>query len=209
MTKFYNIDEQKYWNNSSIWIDGGHCWSAPFGSTEGLWNNYIFSDIKHFRNKNILEIAPGHGRLTQFLAILASELVVVDLNENCIIETRKKLGDHIKKYIINDGLSLPNVEDGSQDLVFSFDSFVHMHANVVQEYIKEISRVLVKDGCGYIHHSWFGNGSENSFDNVAGRANMSMELFRDMVEKENMEIIFQKEIQFFQTVDCISFFKKC
>ena len=58
MDKFYNIDEQKSWNNNTWWSDGGHEWSGPFGTTENLWNKEIFDDIKDFRNKKILEIAP-------------------------------------------------------------------------------------------------------------------------------------------------------
>lgn len=208
MSKFYNIEEQRYWNNDLAWIEDGHEWSKHFGSTERLWNQYIFADLKEFRNKKILEIAPGHGRMTQFLSVLASELSVIDLNKNCIEATRKKMGTHVSKYIVNDGMSLTEIEDFSQHLVFSFDSFVHMHANVVESYIKEISRVLVSGGVGYIHHAWFGGGSNESFANVAGRANMSKELFKDMVENNGMVIIFQKDIGFSETVDCISMFKK-
>ena len=62
--------------------------SKSFGTTENLWNNHIFDDIKEFRDKKILEIAPGYGRITQFLSILASELLVVDLNDNCIKKTK-------------------------------------------------------------------------------------------------------------------------
>lgn len=208
MSKFYNIEEQRYWNNDSAWIEDGHEWSKHFGSTEKLWNQYIFDDLKEFRNKKILEIAPGHGRMTQFLSVLASELSVIDLNNNCIEATRKKLGNHVHKYIVNDGISLTEIQDSSQHLVFSFDSFVHMHANVVENYIKEISRVLYIGGSGYIHHSWFSGGMEESFKNVAGRANMTKELFKDMVERYGMVIIFQKDIGFSETVDCISMFKK-
>jgi hypothetical protein len=67
MEKFYNIDEQRLWNNQNVWIDNGDVWSEPFGTTENLWNKEIFDFIKDFRNKKILEIAPGFGRITQFL----------------------------------------------------------------------------------------------------------------------------------------------
>jgi SAM-dependent methyltransferase len=208
MEKFYNIDEQKKWNDPEMWTNDGHEWSGPFGTTEKLWNEYIFKTIKPFRGKRILEIAPGFGRITQFLSILAGELIVVDLNANCIEATRNKLGNHVSEYFVNDGKSLSDIKDNSQDLVFSYDSFVHMHANVVEEYIKESSRVLVSGGCGFIHHSWFTGGMETSFSNVAGRANMNPELFKQMVESNGMEIISQSPIPFFKTVDTLSFFRK-
>lgn len=213
MEKFYNIEEQKLWNQPHMWEDGGHEWSGPFGTTENLWNKEIFNTIKEFRGKKILEIAPGFGRLTQFLSILAGELVVIDLNPLCIQKTREKLGNHVLAYLVNDGKSLTGVRNNSQDLVFSFDSFVHMHANVSEEYVKEIYRVLKPGGHAFIHHSWIYQGSDNSFENSAGRANMSPELFKSFVENNNMEIISQTPIKFnelnrWDGTDCISFFKK-
>jgi SAM-dependent methyltransferase len=208
MEKFYNIEEQKKWNDINIWTNGGHEWSGPFGTTEKLWNEHIFETIKPFRGKRILEIAPGFGRITQFLSILAGELVVVDLNPTCIEATKSKLGNHVSGYFVNDGKSLSDIKDNSQDLVFSYDSFVHMHANVTEEYIKEASRVLVQSGYGFIHHSWFSGGRDTSFSNIAGRANMTPELFKQMVELSGMEIISQTPIHFFETTDTISFFRK-
>ena len=213
MEKFYNIEEQKFWGQEENWINGGHEWSSIFGTTENLWNKHLFEDLKEFRNKKILEIAPGYGRITQFLSILAKELIVVDLNPLCIQKTKEKLGHHVLAYFTNDGKSLTGVRDNSQDLVFSFDSFVHMHANVVEEYVKEIFRVLKPDGKAFIHHSWFYGGSDNSFNNIAGRANMSPEQFKTIVENNNMKIVSQTPIQFksvdvWNGRDTISIFQK-
>ena len=211
--KFYNIEEQRIWNDEQMWITDGHEWSKSFGTTENLWNEHIFGSIKEFRGKKILEIAPGFGRITQFLSILAGELIVIDLNPLCIQKTREKLGNHVLAYLVNDGKSLKGVRDNSQDLVFSYDSFVHMHSNVSEEYVKEIFRVLKPCGHAFIHHSWIYAGSEDSFKNSAGRANMSPEQFKGFVEDNNMEIISQTPIQFnplnqWSGRDCISFFKK-
>ena len=213
MEKYYNIEEQRLWNLDSNWVTDGHEWSKSFGTTENLWNNEIFDKIKEFRGKKILEIAPGFGRITQFLSILAGELIVVDLNPICIEKTKLKLKHHVLAYFVNDGKSIPKVRDNSQDLVFSFDSFVHMHANVTEEYVKEISRVLKPGGQAFIHHSWLYGGSDESTHNVAGRSNMSPEQFKTFVENNNMEIVSQNVIQFeplelWNGTDCISIFRK-
>jgi len=213
MEKYYNIEEQRLWNLDSNWEIGGHEWSKSFGTTEDLWNSQIFDKIKEFRGKKILEIAPGFGRITQFLSILAGELMVVDLNPICIEKTRSKLKHHVLAYFVNDGKSIPKVRDNSQDLVFSFDSFVHMHANVTEEYVKEIYRILKPGGQSFIHHSWLYGGSEESTNNIAGRANMSPEQFKGLVEKYGMEIVSQDSIQFepvfpWNGTDCISMFRK-
>jgi SAM-dependent methyltransferase len=213
MEKYYNIEEQRLWNLKSNWTIDGHEWSKSFGTTEELWNNEIFDKIKEFRGKKILEIAPGFGRITQFLSILAGELIIVDLNPLCIEKTRAKLKHHVLAYFVNDGKSIPKVRDNSQDLVFSFDSFVHMHANVTEDYVKEIYRVLKPGGQAFIHHSWLYGGSDESTNNVAGRANMSPEQFKIFVENNNMEIVSQNIIQFeplnsWNGTDCISMFRK-
>ena len=210
---FKNIEEQRLWNSDSMWKEGGHEWSKSFGTTENLWNNHIFEDIKEFRGKKILEIAPGHGRITQFLSILASELLVVDLNENCIKKTKEKLGHHVLGYFVNNGNDLPKIRDNSQDLVFSFDSFVHIHQNVIDDYLSEIYRVLKNGGKGYIHHSWLYGGQDLSFLNYAGRSTMNPDKFKELVEKHNMKVIEQKGISFeplgdWNGTDCITIFEK-
>jgi SAM-dependent methyltransferase len=213
MEKFYNIDEQRLWNEPHMWEDGGHEWSGPFGNTENLWNKEIFDTIKEFRGKKILEIAPGFGRITQFLSVLAGELIVIDLNPLCVQKTKEKLGHHVLAYLVNDGKSLTGVRDNSQDLVFSYDSFVHMHANVIEEYVKECYRVLKIGGHGFIHHSSMSEGMYESFKNSAGRSNMSPLQFKEFVNKYNMEIVSQTPIQFnplnnWGGTDYISFFVK-
>ncbi len=146
--------------------------------------------------------------MTQYLSILASKLQIVDLNESCIEFTRNKLKHHVDSYFVNDGKTLP-VLDESQDLVFSFDSFVHMNRNVIEDYIKEIDRVLVPGGYGFIHHSNFGGGEDLSFRNLAGRSNMNIETFRSIVISNNMKIISQDDFRMNdQILDTISIFQK-
>jgi len=208
MEKFYNIEEQRYWNREDIWEKDGHEWSEWYGTTEDIWNKIIFDKIKEFRNKRILEIAPGHGRITQYLSVLASQLQIVDLNQNCIDFTKNKLGHHVHSYFVNDGKTLP-VDDNSQDLVFSYDSFVHMHKNVIEDYVKEISRVLVPGGHSFIHHSNFVGGQDFSFYNIGGRSNMDYILFRQIVENNGMKVILQEPVNMNEhIIDYITLFIK-
>lgn len=32
MGKFYNIEEQRYWNINDVWTNDGHEWSEGYGS---------------------------------------------------------------------------------------------------------------------------------------------------------------------------------
>jgi SAM-dependent methyltransferase len=146
---------------------------------------------------------------------LAKELIVADLNPNCIKKTKEKLGDHVSKYFVCDGKSIPFVGGETQDLVFSYDSFVHMHKNVIDDYLSEINRVLVDGGKGIIHHSNLLGGNNESFKNWAGRSNMGGDMFKELVEKHGMVILEQKKIKVSDTngvnwsgVDLISIFQK-
>jgi hypothetical protein len=78
---------------------------------------------------------------------------------------------------------------------------------------KELTRVLKPGGVSFIHHSWLYGGSDNSINNIAGRANMSPEQFKELVEQHGMDIISQDSIKFessglWDGTDCISMFRK-
>ena len=119
----------------------------------------------------------------------------------------------MSEYHVNNGNDLTQISDNSQDLVFSYDSFVHIHKNVIDDYLKEIHRVLKPGGKAYIHHSWLYLGNDYSFKNIAGRADMNPDLFKSLVEKNNMKVVKQKTIKFeplsnWDGTDSITIFEK-
>jgi SAM-dependent methyltransferase len=104
--------------------------------------------------ERILEIAPGYGRWTHFLKELCGEIVIVDLAESAIAYCNERFAAdrHVSAHV-NDGTSLPMAADASIDLVFSFDSLVHVERDVIQSYLAEIARILTPDGVAFLHHS--------------------------------------------------------
>lgn len=102
----------------------------------------------------ILEIAPGHGRMTQFLLQSCTQLSVVDLNASCIAACRERFAgvEHLNLYV-NDGRSLEMIAGRSIDFAFSFDSLVHVDLDVMESYLQELGRTLAADGIAFIHHS--------------------------------------------------------
>ena len=204
--EYDNVKEQRFWNNSSEWKRDGEEWSDVFNGTDKLWNLIIYPQIKDYLNGEILEIAPGYGRITEYLLIYSNNINVVELNENCLTKCKERFGNKIKKYSINNGRDLKDFNNNSFDLVFSWDSFVHMDKYVIEDYLYEIYRVLKPDGIGYIHHSFF-NGSIRSKDNIAGRSNMNPDLFKELLEKSNLKLISQIELKG-NVIDTISIFKK-
>ena len=152
----YNI-----WDNTSTWIDGGEEWSTHFNGTDNLWNNILLPRIKDYIKGDVLEIAPGHGRMTRKLLESDIDLDVIDLSKTCIDKCISRFGDDIDNYYVGNGEDLSQIESDSKDFVFSFDSFVHMDEEVISSYLGEISRVLKSKGYCWIHHSNLSMGNDN------------------------------------------------
>src|SRR5512143_2338398 len=114
------------WNQEYSWTKQGDERSSSWGGAEAQWFGAILPRIHAFiPAQNILEIAPGFGRWTNFLRGQCERLVVVDMAESCITACRQRFAtdSHIS-YHVNDGKSLEMIPDGSVDFVFSFDSLV-------------------------------------------------------------------------------------
>lgn len=142
------------------WEDDGESWSRDFGGTKRLWNEFLFPRLREgFPVDNLLEIAVGYGRITKYLEDYGNHLYGLDLNWNCVKATREKVPSAIIE--MNDGLTIPfDVEFG---LVFSWDSLVHCHPDVVKNYITQSAERLAEDGAIVFHHStWKTSGAPNN-----------------------------------------------
>jgi ubiquinone/menaquinone biosynthesis C-methylase UbiE len=202
-----NVEEQRFWNNEDSWLEQGEEWSEHFNGTENLWNDIIYPKISKYLKGNVLEIAPGCGRITKYLINHVDELSIVDLNEYAITQCEKRFGDNVK-YFINDGISLDMIEDNSLDFVFSWDSFVHMHEDVINSYLKEIYRILKPNGYSFIHHSFLTGGHEKSFKNLSGRSNMTPERFKELSKFNSLEILQQENLNWTITDTLTTLHKK-
>lgn len=154
--------EENYskWNSAAHWSDAGDEWSVFWGTSDVEWFGSILPRIRTFLpTRKVVEIAPGHGRWTHYLAPLSQELHIVDLSDDCISRCKQRFSNLTNiHYHVNDGKSLPSaIEDQSVDFVFSFDSLVHCEMEVIASYFKEISKKLKPGGVAFIHHSNLGN----------------------------------------------------
>lgn len=184
MAKDLNIENNfKMWDNTSTWIDGGEEWSKHFNGTDTLWDEILYPRIKEYVTGNVLEIAPGHGRITRKLLEQNISLSVIDLSVTCINTCRNRFGKRIKNYHVGNGEDLTPIESSTQDFIFSFDSFVHMDKEVISSYIKEMARVLKPKGYAWIHHSNLCDGNVDNFQNIAGRSNMDLPTFKSLANQ--------------------------
>jgi SAM-dependent methyltransferase len=143
------------WGKADGWKDDGDKWSVKWGGTELEWWTSIFPRIRQFvPASTILEIAPGFGRWTQFLKGLCQQLIAVDVSPACIERCKERFASdpHVHCYV-NDGKSLAMVEDASVDFAFSFDSLVHVEADVIAAYLLQLGKKLKPGGVAFIHHS--------------------------------------------------------
>ena len=150
---------REVWDQAHDWSEEGDEWSgmaAHCGQPYEEWKTALIEQflLPNIADKDVLEIAPGHGRFSQFIVPAASSTTLVDLSQTCLDVCQKLFaGAPNVNYVLTDGTSLPGVADQSIDFVWSFDSFVHMELPVIDAYLAEISRVLRPGGSFNIHHA--------------------------------------------------------
>jgi hypothetical protein len=157
-----------YWDGGFHWRYGGDEWSKWWGDPESQWLATIYPRIAEFLPvRRLVEIAPGYGRWTQFLRNYCEELVGVDLSARCVKACRRRFRwKRSLSFHVTDGKSIPGVDDGTADFVFSFDSLVHVEQNVMDAYLGELGRVLDQNGVAFLHHS---NMAAYTIDEVGSR----------------------------------------
>jgi cyclopropane fatty-acyl-phospholipid synthase-like methyltransferase len=146
------------WNTTYDWSKSGDEWSSAWGGTDVMWQKSLYPRIKDLLPAaTILEIAPGFGRCTAYLKNYCERLHVVDLSPRCIEACKQRFaGESHISYYVNDGKSLEMIPDNSIDFAFSFDSLVHVQAEVMEAYVQQLSKKLKPTGRGFIHHSNLG-----------------------------------------------------
>lgn len=184
------------WSDSYEWADAGEEWSRAWGGSEAQWFGSILPRLHAFVPAGtILEIAPGYGRWTRFLWPLCDRMVLVDLSERCIDACRERFGDEETiDYHVNDGRSLVMVADDSIDLAFSFDSLVHVDADVIESYVTQLRDKLTDDGVAFLHHSNFAALDEGTENRHWRSESVSGTMVCDLAERAELSVVSQERI---------------
>jgi SAM-dependent methyltransferase len=191
---------------SYTWPSGGDEWSQAWGTAQAQWAGCLYPRIFPFLKGRILEIAPGHGRWTQFLRCHCTELIGIDLAVTCVNTCRARFkSDPQLHFEIGDGSTLSMVANRSIDFAFSFDSLVHAEADILESYILELARVLKTNAIAFLHHSNAGTLAERSIWDklqrrwagvpldVHGRAqSMTAKTMRKFAERAGMSCVQQE-----------------
>jgi SAM-dependent methyltransferase len=156
---------QRRWGQEHNWSEHGDEWSYSFGSAAAHWYAFLLPRLYRFlpdpaaADSRIVEIAPGHGRWTQFLLNHCKQLSGYDVSQGCIdycqSRFRKQVDDGSVAFHLNDGLHLGE-QESSVDLVFSYDSLVHVERDVMQSYLADVAKCLKPGRVAFLQHSNLG-----------------------------------------------------
>tara|TARA_R110002072_G_scaffold136285_2_gene278620 strand:+ start:58542 stop:59306 length:765 start_codon:yes stop_codon:yes gene_type:complete len=171
-----SIDENlNSWDKD--WGHDGSEWSSAWGTNEAMWRHSVHSRIGRFLPAgSVLEIAPGRGRMTEFLLPLCQSYVGVDLAAECVKACQERFAkqDHAT-FATTSGTELKAVADASIDFAFSWDSLVHADAAVLRAYVSELARCLKPGGFAFLHHS----NMHAYFDEASGKVTVENPHWRD------------------------------
>lgn len=184
-----DVDQNKQvWEKQWDWTNAGEEWSAPFGGSAWEWHWCIRPRLMSLLPCSaIVEIAPGYGRWTRFLTSLCQSYVGVDLAGNCVDACNERFkGRERTNFVLGSGCDLPGVEDQSIDLVFSYDSLVHVEATEMRGYVSEIRRVLRPGGHAFVHYSNMLDVGTDPDEQHLRAPTMGSSLMREFVAEESM-----------------------
>ena len=208
----HTIDINRYrWQNYN-WSEFGEEWTESAKLYKGIdpqkWKQSLINNLmlKNFeKDRIIVEIGSGAGRWTEHLQKIAKKIIVTDITQKSIEICKKRfeLKNNVEYKIIKNGLDF--IDDNYIEYVWSYDVFVHINPSDVENYVKDLSRILKPNGLAIIHHS----GSFASYkDRSAWRAYLGKKQFANFIDKYGMKIIEQNESLVHLEGDVITIFSK-
>ncbi len=115
---------------------------------EGKRESIIFSnDFSLSPSAKVLELACGVGRTCRWVAPYVEQYVGVDFIPEMIEKAKSYNAKYTNaQFIVNDGKTLKEFSDETFDTVYCELAFQHMTKDVQESYVREVYRVLKKDG---------------------------------------------------------------
>lgn len=102
---------------------------------------------KLIAEKTVLDAACGEGYGCSILAESARKVIGIDISEETIRHAVIKYADKDNLFFYQGNIAhLSNIETGSIDVVISFETIEHVNAETQRKFLKEIQRVLRRDG---------------------------------------------------------------
>ena len=144
----YIATRKKDWTVEEFFRDGEwrvHKWVLPWLLSNGL----------NLKDLTFLEIGCGAGRFGVHVAQHVKKYIGVDISKQNIELFKNHLDSYHSKnieFIVGDGYSLKEIDDGSVDAVFSYAVLQHIwEKEVILSYLRESVRVLKEKGIAKHH----------------------------------------------------------
>ncbi|MAE76367.1 MAG: hypothetical protein CMJ85_05825 [Planctomycetes bacterium] len=155
MTDPSELDMKGDWNRRAL-ENARYYIATPIDGTEQLFRSSGEHDVALFFDgleqvlqpeATVVDIGAGVGRMDEFVAPRVRRLIGVDVSGEMVALARQRLAhlDNIE-FREGDGWTLPGMDDGGIDVVFSHIVFQHMPRNVAASYFGEVVRVLAPGG---------------------------------------------------------------
>jgi ubiquinone/menaquinone biosynthesis C-methylase UbiE len=150
--------------------------------------------IELIRGKNVLDIASGEGYGSHLMAMVAANVVGVDISKEAITHAQNKYDKDNLKFLHGSADEVP-VESNSIDVVVSFETIEHHDKH--EEMMLEIKRVLKTDGLLIMS-----SPDKLNYSDIPKQQNpyhvkeLYLEEFKDLIGKhfENTSFFLQKMV---------------
>ena len=135
----------------------------------------------------VLEIGVGGGRTAVLLRQHAEHVTCADISQSMLAETRSRLGDDRVSYVKLDGRTLDGVPAGSVDVLFCFDTLVHVEPRDIFNYLVRIPPLMRGKRLVILHHgNMLTERGWNRFlreyqHNLMGRSGSSFSVMTDSI----------------------------
>jgi ubiquinone/menaquinone biosynthesis C-methylase UbiE len=187
------------WDRQHSWEQDGDEWTGQAAACGVAYEDWKASLVEHLlvpnvhADSDVMEIGAGHGRWSEYLITRSRHVTLVDISPNCLKHCMTRFNAvHNVSYFLTDGRRLPHNCDGAIDLIWSFDSFVHMAPEVFAAYLHEFRRVLRPGGRAIIHHANSPNCSSGMTTEDSGwRSAVTADLVRELATRCGLEPIDQ------------------
>jgi ubiquinone/menaquinone biosynthesis C-methylase UbiE len=99
------------------------------------------------KEKTVLDVACGIGRMAKFISPKVKQYVGVDFSSGMIEKAKERYRDYSNvRFNHNDGKSFSMLQDNTFDLAVCYLAFQHMTKSITNSYINEVHRVLKPGG---------------------------------------------------------------
>jgi SAM-dependent methyltransferase len=120
-------------------------WDAEKFDSEA--DNPIIGSELFEKEKTVLDVACGIGRMAKFISPRAKKYVGVDFSAGMIEKAKERYNDYPNvEFFHNDGRSLAMLDNDTFDLAVCYLAFQHMEKAITKLYVDEVHRVLKPGG---------------------------------------------------------------